>query len=151
MRLLIIGKPHINIFREFRQSETAFDAIRFYEPLESDRMITLSVPGLPNALSLISDLKYFIRKYSSFQFYEFEPEVFCTMALAKSWYQSRELSFQESWRWKYDFVLYPDDFILTVREDDKSEDKELVDEEEQSYLVWCTPTEYNLYKNHSVI
>ena len=145
MNLLIVGRPGIRIYHELRKSETAWQALRFYNPLEIDIGIYIPLNSLSAALSLASDLKYFIRKYSTVHLFEISPGLFCTHAVVKSRYISRNKSFEDPWPWKLWFLIntekkinrfycYPSDEAINNPEEYKG-----------GYIfeVWCLRDEYS--------
>lgn len=99
MNLLIISRPGIRLFSELRRSETAWYALKFYAPVEIPIGIYVRISSLSAALSLTSDLKYFIRKYGTEPLFEIRPGVFCTSAVARLRYLSRE-TLPDPWPWK---------------------------------------------------
>lgn len=102
MNLLIISRPGIRIYHELRKSETAWYALRFYDPIEIPIGIYVLINSLSAALCLASDLKYFIRKYGAEYLLEIKPGLFCTAQVAKSRYLTRE-DLPSPWPWKLFF------------------------------------------------
>lgn len=99
MNLLIFSRPGIRIYQELRRSETAWNALRFYGPIETPVGVVVQLSSLSAALSLASDLKYFIRKYGSDYLFEITPGMYCTPSVAKSRYLVRE-TIADPWPWK---------------------------------------------------
>lgn len=99
MNLLILSRPGVRIYQELRKSETAWYALRFYEPIEIPIGIYIHLSSLSAALSLASDLKYFIRKYGSEHLFEVGSGIFCTATVAKSRYFKRD-NLPDPWPWK---------------------------------------------------
>ena len=99
MNLLIFSRPGVRIYQELRSSETAWNALRFYEHLEISVGITIRISSLSAALSLASDLKYFVRRYGADHLFEITPGVYCTPAVVNSWYVTRQ-PVVDPWPWK---------------------------------------------------
>lgn len=99
MNLLIVSRPGIRIFYELRRSETAWHALKFYRPIEIPIGIYITLSSLSAALSLASDLKYFIRKYGADHLFEIKPGIFCTASVAKSRYLTRD-DLPVPWPWR---------------------------------------------------
>mgnify|MGYP007001744337 CR=1 FL=1 len=99
MNLLVFSRPGIRLYQELRRSETAWNALRFYDPKETPVGIIVKVSSLSAALSLASDLKYFIRKFGSDYLFEITPGMYCTPSVARSRYLERE-PHPDPWPWK---------------------------------------------------
>ncbi|HOJ96737.1 MAG TPA: hypothetical protein PK024_07890 [Methanospirillum sp.] len=99
MNLLIFSRPGIRIYQELKRSETAWNALRFYDPIEIPVGILVQLSSLSAALSLASDLKYFIRKFGSEHLFEISPGVYCTPSVARTRYVERS-SPAHPWPWK---------------------------------------------------
>ncbi len=99
MNLLIFSRPGIRIYQELRRSETAWNALRFYGPIETPVGVVVQLSSLSAGLSLASDLKYVIRKYGSDDLFEITPVMDCTPSVAKSRYLVRE-TIADPWPWK---------------------------------------------------
>ena len=99
MNLLIFSRPGIRIFQELRSSETAWNALRFYEHKEIPVGVVFQVSSLSASISLASDLKYFIRRYGADHLFEIFSGVYCTPSVAISRYVIRQPPI-EPWPWK---------------------------------------------------
>ena len=99
MNLLVFSRPGIRLYQELRRSETAWKALRFYDPKETPVGIIVKVSSLSAALSLASDLKYFIRKFGSDYLFEITPGMYCTPSVARSRFLERE-PHPDPWPWK---------------------------------------------------
>jgi hypothetical protein len=114
MNLLIFSRPGIKLYRELRHSETAWNALRFYDPIENAVGVMIPVSSLSAALSLASDLKYFIRKYGSEYLFETNSRVYCTPSVARSRYLEREPSVTP-WPWKIWYIVRQDSNLEKYR------------------------------------
>lgn len=100
MDILLISKPGIHLTRSLRESETAWDAIRFYDPIGLSIGVYISVSTLAGAISLASDLKYFIRKYTNEHLFQYSSGIFLSAALARSRYLTRDIEFTSEWPYR---------------------------------------------------
>lgn len=146
MNLLIFSRPGVRIYQELRKSETAWHALRFYSPLEIPVGIVIPLSSLSAALTLASDLKYFIRKYSVDHLFELPHQICCTAAVAKSRYLTRD-DIPEPWPWKLWYFLPGDGSISRHEKPPVS----CVSEENRSlggyvFEVWCSEEEYSVYR-----
>lgn len=144
MNVLLIQKPGILLFKELRLSETAWHAIRFYDPIELQIGCYIRISTIANALSLISDLKYFIRRYTGDHLLEISQGVYCTSALGRRMYLDRNHEFSESWPYRFRYQIDQDNTIIRRKTEEGKLDSEF---EKGRYLleVWCTDIEYQAF------
>ena len=165
MNVLLVSKPGISLIRSLRESETAWDAIRFYGPVGISIGVYIPVSTLAGAISLASDLKYFLRKYTTDHLFLYHPGVYFTAALARSRYLTRDNGVTPDWpyrliywienqgtvrRWKKDDWNCDDLFAMPRSADQDSDSKPRDPDIEETtiggYLfeVWCTRPEYEI-------
>ncbi|MDD1724337.1 MAG: hypothetical protein LUQ07_04315 [Methanospirillum sp.] len=147
MNLLIISRPGIRIYQELRRSETAWHALRFYNPIEISVGILVPVNSLSAALSLASDLKYFIRKYGTDQFFGISPGTYCTLAVAKTRYLNRESPpVTNPWPWKFWYWVTPDGEISRRYHPFGQEHAEYeeINKCGYSFEIWCNEPEFQV-------
>ena len=160
MNLLLISKPGIPLLRSLRESETAWDAIRFYGPVGLSIGVYIPVSTLAGALSLASDLRYFLKKYTSDHLFQIKPGVYYTAALTRSRYLSRDDDVSEDWPFKLVYWVENLGKVIRVRkeewnieemlyqtsepgeEDTKQDDADIT----CGYLleIWCTKPEFEI-------
>lgn len=146
MNLLIISRPGTRIFEELRRSETAWHALRFYNPVEISVGIWIPVNSLSSALSLASDLKYFIRKYGTDQFFGISPGTYCTLAVAKTRYLTRESPpVAKPWPWKFWYRVTSDGEI-SRRYHPPGQDAGSEEIKKSGYIfeIWCNEQEFQV-------
>jgi hypothetical protein len=100
MNVLLISRPGLSLLRTLRESETAWDAIRFYGPIGLTIGVYIPVSTLAGAISLTSDLRFFIRKYTVDHLFQLRPGVYYTAALSRSRYLTRDLGVSEEWPYR---------------------------------------------------
>lgn len=111
MNLLIFSRPGIRLYQELKRSETAWNALRFYGPVEIPVGILVQLSSLSAALSLASDLKYFIRKFGSEHLFEITPGMYCTPSVARTRYVDRSPP-ADPWPWKLWYWVQGDGNLL---------------------------------------
>lgn len=173
MNVLLISRPGITLLRSLRESETAWDAIRFYDPKQLDVGVLIPVSTLSGAISLTSDLRFFLRKFTADHLFQRKDGVCYSAALTKSRYLTREISISETWPYRLMYWIDTAGLFLRVRKDQFSsagfftelyplsgeaeEDLQTVSLNPQNpvqddihipagYLleVWCTRQEYDI-------
>lgn len=100
MDVLLISKPGIHLTRSLRESETAWDAIRFYDPIALTIGVYIPVSTIAGAISLASDLKFFIRKYTNEHLFYYSPGIFLSAALTRNRYLTRDIEFTSDWPYR---------------------------------------------------
>ena len=174
MNVLLISRPGIPLLRSLRDSETAWDAIRFYEPVSLSIGVYIPVSTLAGAISLTSDLRFFLKKYTTDHLFQIRPGIFSTAALTRSRYLTRDLEFSENWPYRLIYWIENMGRVVRFRKDDYNSeelfnsprhisvinddrDEEYHAEKESSnpviidgiptgyiFEVWCTKPEYEL-------
>lgn len=166
MNLLLISRPGIPLLRSLKESDTAWDAIKFYGPIGLSIGVYIPVSTLAGALSLASDLKFFIRKYTSYHLFQIRPGVYYTSALTRSRYLTRDNDLTEDWpyrmvywvenlgqviqvrkeEWNSEEILYHPASIEQTGGDSTLSEKTEETERSGGYIleVWCTKPEYEM-------
>ncbi len=165
MNVLLVSKPGISLIRSLRESETAWNAIRFYGPIGISVGVYIPVSTFAGAVSLASDLKYFLRKYTADHLFHYQPGVFFTSALVRSRYLTRDSGVTSEWPYRLMYWIenlgtikkchisdWNIDELLTEESDDHLEsgsDMKNTHTEDLitgGYLleVWCTKAEFDI-------
>ncbi len=97
MRLLFLPKEGLDLFRTLFDSETSRRVLRFYHPRRSPFGVAVQVATLSSGLSLVSELRWYVRRYVSGVLFEIGDSRYATLALASQVYYGRELRFHEPW------------------------------------------------------
>jgi len=109
VRLLFLPKEGIDLFRTLLDSETSRRVLRFYHPRRSPPGVSVEVATLSSGLSLVSELRWYVRRYVSGVLFEVAPGRYATLALASGVYYGRDLRLQEPWEWRSLLVVRGDD------------------------------------------
>lgn len=97
MRLLFLPKEGLDLFQILLDSETSRRALRFYHPRRSPFGVAVEVATLSSGLSLVSELRWYVRRYVAGALFEVAPGRYATLALASQVYYGRELRLHEPW------------------------------------------------------
>jgi hypothetical protein len=144
MNILLIQKEGIDLYQILLSSETSRLALRFYHPRRTECGMKIAVSSLGSALSLVSELRWYIRRYVRETLFEISESIFCTHPLAHEVYYERAAVLMPSWphRKKYGFrngrlsrmtIVTPD----ADREDcarDRPSSERVIE-------IWCTEDE----------
>ncbi len=96
MRILLIQNEAVDLYAEFVASETSRTILRFYRPSRVSCGVMVTTASLGSALSLISELRWYIRRYVREVLFELTPGVYCTQALAEEVYH-RDARLEVPW------------------------------------------------------
>ncbi len=105
MRVLFIQREGVLLHQTLTASETSRRALRFYQPERKPCGVEISVTSLGSALSLVSELRWYIRRYMAAVLFELTPGVFCSHALARDVHYKRDVKLTEAWEWRKAYVI----------------------------------------------
>ena len=158
MDLLLLAKPGVHLYSLLHNSETAWQAIRFYDHVNLGYGVLISVSGCVAALALASDIRYYIRRYVRYHLFRTEQnkQIYATPALIDSRYLRHADSFHEGWSHRLILTITDSiehQFICTkyeeVEERYKNKDEERSEEENEEkflmqaqYEILCTKGEW---------
>jgi len=99
MDLLLLAKPGVHLYSLLHNSDTAWQAIRFYDHVNLGYGVLFSVSGSVSALALASDMRYYIRRYVAYHLFRTEHgrQIYATPALVTSRYLDHTHPFNEVW------------------------------------------------------
>jgi hypothetical protein len=87
VKILFIGKDEVDLFETLMNSETSRIILRFYEPRRYSCGVLISVSSLGIALSLVSELRWYVRRYMDEVLFEIQEGIFATYSLAREVYE----------------------------------------------------------------
>ncbi len=87
MRIIFVGKEDVDLLETLMNSETSRIILRFYSPQKHPCGIQLSLSSLGIALSLVSELRWYRRRYMAGVLFELQEGIFGTYGLAKEVYE----------------------------------------------------------------
>lgn len=146
MQVLFIPKEGVALYQELLSSETSRDALRFYLPVKTPAGVQISMASLGSALSLASDLRWYVRRYMRDVLFEISDGVYCTRALAQEIYCGRLAVLHTPWKFRKTCTFQAGQMI--------SEDRISVDAGRAQAIfgtamgetvvleVWCTEEEF---------
>ena len=107
MNILLIQREGTDLHHTLFASETSRLALRFYHPKKIPCGVKISVASLGSALSLTSEMRWYLRRYVRETLFEIEKGIFCTQALAQDIYYERTVIPGKPWAFRrlYGFSL----------------------------------------------
>ena len=97
MNILLVQREGTDLHHTLFLSETSRLALRFYHPKKKPCGISVSCASLASGLSMVSELRWYIRRYVRDVLFEVSPGIFCTHALAQDVYYERAAVLEPDW------------------------------------------------------
>lgn len=147
MNILMIQRDGVDLHRTLFASETSRLALRFYHPKKKSCGVYITVSTLGSALSLVSELRWYIRRYVREVLFEISPGVFCTHLLAQDVYYERTSVLEPAWPFRRLYGFRQGKLISTVLMSPGSTPEEYHQEfigVERTIEVWCMEDEMEI-------
>ena len=87
MRVLFIAREGIDLYETLENSDTSRIIFRFYDPERYPWGVRISASSLGIALSLVSELRWYVRRYMNDVLFELKDGIYGTYALAREVYE----------------------------------------------------------------
>lgn len=100
MNTLLLQREGTDLHHTLFASETSRLALRFYRPKKLPCGVCISGATLGSALSLVSELRWYIRRYVREVLFEVKKGVYCTHTLAQDVYYERITVLEEPWAFR---------------------------------------------------
>ncbi|MDD1638947.1 MAG: DUF5804 family protein [Methanomicrobiales archaeon] len=104
MKILLVPKPGVDLYRTLYDSETSRAILRFYKPGRHPWGVEITVSSLGSAVSLISELRWYLQRYIQEVLIDLGEGVVISRALAREVYQ-RDLTLTSPWPHRMRFRL----------------------------------------------
>lgn len=144
MNILLIQRDGVDLHHTLFASETSRMALRFYQPRKKPCGVYITVSTLGSALSLVSELRWYIRRYVKKTLFEVNTGTYCTHTLAQDVYYERASVLTMGWPFRRLYGFRDGKLISTVVMSPGS----TIDEYHQEYIgidrsieCWCTEEE----------
>ncbi len=140
MRITFFAKENLNLYNILVSSETSRDALKFYRPTEEIYGITLITGSLGSSLALISELRWYIRRYVEEAVLQISPEIHCTPLLAQRFLYDKDISVQPEWPLRKAYIIEGRKITKRIALN-RNENLPLPSEGSLVFEVWCTEEE----------
>ena len=144
MNILLIQREGIDLHTTLFSSETSRMVLRFYHPKRKPCGVYLTVSTLGSALSLVKELRWYIRRYMREALFEVSKGIYCTHPLAQDVYYERTAVLGSTWPFRKLYGFREGKLISQVIMEPGSTIEEYHQEYagvDQSIVVWCTEDE----------
>ena len=144
MNILLVQKEGTDLHTTLFTSETSRMVLRFYRPIRMPCGIYITLSTLGSALSLVAELKWYLRRYVQETLFELSKGVYCTHLLAQEVYYERVTVLGPTWEFRKLYGFREGKLISRVVMDPGSK----IDDYHQEYAgvdrsieIWCTEDE----------
>ncbi|OPX70159.1 MAG: hypothetical protein A4E38_01509 [Methanoregulaceae archaeon PtaB.Bin108] len=105
MQVIFIPKSGVALYETLLASETSREALRFYQPVQTPLGVRISMATMGGALSLASDLRWYVRRYMYDVLFELPEGIYCTKALAQEIYYGRASILHTRWKFRRTYTM----------------------------------------------
>lgn len=144
MNILLLQKDKTDLHHTLFESETSRQVLRFYRPRKLPCGVHISCATLGSALSLVAELRWYIRRYVREPLFGLEPGIYFTHQLAQDVYFERTAELGPGWPFRKLYSFRNGSFLSSVPMTPGS----TADEYHQEYIgadrsieIWCTQDE----------
>ena len=144
MNILLIQRDGVDLHHTLFASETSRMVLRFYHPKKKSCGVYITVSTLGSALSLVAELRWYIRRYVKETLFEVTPGIFCTRTLAQDVYYERTTVLGPTWPFRRLYGFRQGKLISRVVMSPGSAIEEYHQEYagvDRSIEIWCTEDE----------
>lgn len=100
MKILLIQRDGTDLHHTLFESETSRQALRFYRPKKLACGVLITCATLGSALSLIGELRWYVRRYVREPLFGLEPGIYLTHELAQDVYYERTAVLGPAWPYR---------------------------------------------------
>jgi len=144
MNILLIQREGIDLHHTLFSSETSRLVLRFYHPKKMPCGVLVNCATLSSALSLVSELRWYVRRYMREPVFELEPGIYCSHQLAQDVYFERTAVLDASWKHRKLYGFREGTLKSSVPMSPGSTVEEYHQEfigVDHSIVIWCTADE----------
>jgi len=143
MDIVFIGRQGVDLYSTLIASETSRAVLKFYHPSRLSYGILITTASLGSAISLVSELRWYIRRYVSDVLFEIsDKNVYCTHALAREFYE-RDIPFMKSWKFRRLCGIRDGGVVCSLMMEPRSSPGDYLDriKADEVLEIWCTEEE----------
>jgi hypothetical protein len=144
MNILLIQREGTDLHHTLFSSETSRMALRFYHPKKKPCGVYITCGALSSALSLVAELRWYVRRYVHEPLFEFEHGIYFTHQLAQDVYYERTAVLNPGWKFRKLYGFRDGKLVSSVPMAPGS----TIEEYHQEYAgityaieIWCTEDE----------
>ena len=141
MNILLIQREGVDLHHTLFSSETSRMVLRFYHPRKKPCGVSITCASLGSALSLVKELRWYIRRYVREPLFERETGVYITHQLAQDVYYERTAVLGPTWNYRKLYSFKDGKIVSSVPMSPGSIPEEYHQEYigvDRSIEIWCT-------------
>lgn len=104
MRVLFLPIGTVDLFATLQASETSRNILKFYEPQNLGYGVEITATSLGTALSLVSELRWYVRRYMRKVLFGLWDDVYGTLDLAREVYE-RDITLSLDWPYRDLYII----------------------------------------------
>ena len=105
MKILLLGREGTDLYSTLYDSETSRAMLRFYHPVRHPAGVEITTASLGSALSLVSELRWYIQRYVDEILLTEDGSVYLTWSLAAMVYE-RGITLSEPWPHRFRYRIH---------------------------------------------
>ena len=140
MNILLIQREGTDLHHVLYSSETSRMALRFYHPQKKSCGVSITCASLGSALSLVAELRWYIRRYVRQPLFELETGIYFTHDLAQDVYYERTTVLNPGWKFRKLYSFKDGKLISSLPMTPGSAPEEYHQEyigADRSIEIWC--------------
>ena len=144
MDLVLVQKAGVDLYATLSSSETSRRLLRFYPPKKRNYGVSITCSTLGSALSLATELNWYIRRYTYTVFLEIGEDRRCTLGYGSDVYERFGPKHPETWAFRKLLVISEDVCVdEEVMEPGTAPDHypEVCGDADEVLVIWCTERE----------
>jgi hypothetical protein len=141
LNILLIQREGVDLHHTLFSSETSRMVLRFYHPQKKSCGVYITCASLSSALSLVAELRWYIRRYVREPLFEFQTGIYFTHPLAQDVYYERTAVLGPGWKYRKLYSFKDGKIISSVPMSPGSSPEEYHQEYlgiDSSIEIWCT-------------
>jgi hypothetical protein len=140
MDVLLIQEDGVDLYATLVKSETSRGILRFYHPSRLDYGVLIRTASLGSSLSLLSEIRWYIRRYVEEVLFLTPDGTYCSLDLIQQVYE-RNIRLQAPWKHRSLYAIKDGRLVQSLpMEPGKERDDyaDLLDGMDDVLEVWCT-------------
>ncbi|RXE55253.1 hypothetical protein ABH15_10705 [Methanoculleus taiwanensis] len=144
MDVLLVQADGVDLYSTLLKSETSRGVLRFYHPSRLEFGVLIRTASLASSLSIISEIRWYIRRYVEVVLFRLTDETYCSFELAKQVYE-RDTKLAAPWEYRLLYGILDGRLVQSVKMDpgrDRESYGEAFEGMDDVLEVWCSESEH---------